>query len=228
MPAVDRYKLLGNYRTPRFKYGDVVLCEVRGYVKIIALSSGCIPWPKCRVGKSHAIIVYAGLADAVRRESSHAVRHWWGVGLDAVWRWRKALTVARTTAGTLDLMSRNSKETITLPSVRKALARAGRSPERAAKIAAAKRGVPRPHGALDAAHDANRGRVVTKAQRRKMSESHKRRGTIPPAMKGPAWTDAEDAVLGTMADADVAARTGRTVAAVQSRRYVLRVERWRG
>jgi hypothetical protein len=31
MPAADRHRLLfGPYRTPVFKYGDVVICDVRG------------------------------------------------------------------------------------------------------------------------------------------------------------------------------------------------------
>jgi hypothetical protein len=33
MTVADRYTLLGTYRTPRFKYGDTVLCEKRGFVK---------------------------------------------------------------------------------------------------------------------------------------------------------------------------------------------------
>jgi hypothetical protein len=34
----DRFKLLyGPYRTPRFKLGDVVFCEMRGEVKIVGL-----------------------------------------------------------------------------------------------------------------------------------------------------------------------------------------------
>jgi hypothetical protein len=40
---VDRFKLLfGPYRTPRFRYGDVVFCEMRGEVKIVGLTNGPI------------------------------------------------------------------------------------------------------------------------------------------------------------------------------------------
>jgi hypothetical protein len=49
MPVPDRHRLLfGPYRTPVFKYGDVVICDVRGQVEIVGLSAGRIPWP---VGK---------------------------------------------------------------------------------------------------------------------------------------------------------------------------------
>jgi len=37
------------------------------------------------------------------------------------------------------------------------------------------------------------------------------------------WTGSEDALLGTMKDKDVAAETRRTLAAVQGRRYELKV-----
>jgi hypothetical protein len=39
MPDADRHRLLfGPYRTPVFKYGDVVICDVRGQVEIVGLS----------------------------------------------------------------------------------------------------------------------------------------------------------------------------------------------
>jgi hypothetical protein len=38
-----------------------------------------------------------GLSDAgVRHEAAAAIRHWWGVSVGVVWRWRKALGVGRT------------------------------------------------------------------------------------------------------------------------------------
>ena len=53
-------------------------------------------------------------------------------------------------------------------------------PERAAKIAAAKKGKPRPPHVIEAMRSANIGRKHTVETRRKMSEAHKRRGTMPP------------------------------------------------
>jgi hypothetical protein len=51
MHEADRYKLLGTYKTPRFRYGTVVTCEIRGEVKIAGLTNARIPWPKCRSSK---------------------------------------------------------------------------------------------------------------------------------------------------------------------------------
>jgi len=42
--ASARYKLLGKYRTPTFRYGQRVDDERRGEVRIVGLSSGHIPW----------------------------------------------------------------------------------------------------------------------------------------------------------------------------------------
>jgi hypothetical protein len=35
------------------------------------------------------------LARAIRHESAAAIRHWWGVSVGVVWRWRRALGVGR-------------------------------------------------------------------------------------------------------------------------------------
>src|SRR5579872_1403267 len=103
MTSHDRFKLLfGPYRTPRFKYGDLVFCELRGWVKITGLTDGRIPWPTCRVGKrkARALILYGALGEAVRRESAQAVGYWWGVAPCTVSMWRQALDVKPTNEGT--------------------------------------------------------------------------------------------------------------------------------
>ncbi len=113
MHESNRIKLLGRYRTPRFRCGDVVTCELRGEVKIVGLTAAHIPWPKCRPGKrSRAIILCGALVEAVRRESAKAVAYWWGVGKFTVWKWRKALGVDRLTDGTSALFSRWAPETL--------------------------------------------------------------------------------------------------------------------
>jgi hypothetical protein len=38
-------KVLGRYKTPRFRLGDVVRCARRGDVRIVGLSDAPIPWP---------------------------------------------------------------------------------------------------------------------------------------------------------------------------------------
>src|ERR1700704_5527219 len=106
-----RVKLrFGPYRTPRFKYGDVVFCERCGEVTLCGLSKGRIPWPMCRRGKAMAIVLSGGLVDAVQRESGVAIQYWWGVGQDTVWKWRKALGVDRYTQGTRALQSDYANE----------------------------------------------------------------------------------------------------------------------
>ena len=81
MNDADRFRLrFGPYKTPRFRYGKIASCEVRGEVRIVGLSEGRIRWP---IGQSRqgplALIVFGALAKAVRRESNLAVAHWWGV-----------------------------------------------------------------------------------------------------------------------------------------------------
>jgi hypothetical protein len=78
MPRPTDTTLLGTYTTPAFQYGDVVPCELYGEVTLAGLREAPIPWP---VGKKQgqrvrALVLYAGLADAVRRESAAAIRHW--------------------------------------------------------------------------------------------------------------------------------------------------------
>src|SRR4051812_26351998 len=100
MDESERFRLLGKYRTPRFRLGQTVRCAVRGEVVVADLSDGPIPWPVGRRGPNKALVVYKGLAQAVRRESALAVAHWWGVHRQTVWAWRKALGVGPSTEGT--------------------------------------------------------------------------------------------------------------------------------
>jgi hypothetical protein len=101
-------------------------------------------------------------------------------------------------------------------------AKAG-DPERREKIAAAKRGKPRPQHVIEAVRQAHLGTHHSEETRRRMSEAHKRRGTRPPAAGRP-WTPEEDALLGTMPDSEVAQRTSRTPGAVAGRRVALDID----
>ena len=166
----DRFKLLGKYRTPRFKYGATVTCAIRGPVKIMGLSDGRIPWPKCRAGKrARAIILYGALAEAVRQESAQAVEYWWGVGSFTVWQWRKALGVDRMNEGTESLWQRWSPETCQSKKANKKRAPALKSPERGAKIAAAMTGRKRPSEVVEAMRRASTGRKASKEARGNLS-----------------------------------------------------------
>jgi hypothetical protein len=175
MNDADRFGLLGTYRTPRFRYGKTVVCEVRGEVTIVGLSAGPIPWPIGKRGRARSLVVYQGLAKAVRREAEHAVAHWWGITEQTVWKWRRALGVGATTEGTSWLRHDCFEEPWARRARQKALAKA-RDPERREKIAASKRGKPRPPHVIEALRRANVDSPPSAGARRKMSEAHRRRG----------------------------------------------------
>jgi hypothetical protein len=220
MTERDRFKLLfGPYQTPRFRYGQRVFCELRGWVKIVGLTNARIPWPKCRSGKrARAIILYGALADAVRRESAQAVQHWWGVGSDRAWKWRKALDATRVNEGTHRLKHDYALEPAITAARAKAWTKAG-NPERRRKIAAAMTGRAMLPHVREALRAANLGRPLTEEHRRKMSATHKRRGSKPPG--GPLWKRSEDKLVRALPPQEVARRTGRTLSAVWARRRAL-------
>jgi hypothetical protein len=99
MRHADRVKLLhGPYNAPPLKRGDRATCLARDCdVIVTGWSAGCIQWPRCRALGTHGggsgLLVEEELARAVRCESALAIRHWWGVSVAVVWRWRKAMGV---------------------------------------------------------------------------------------------------------------------------------------
>jgi hypothetical protein len=115
--------------------------------------------------------------------------------------------------GTVDLQRRGMPDHIDDAARQKAIA-ATQRPERNAKIAAARRGKPRPRHVIEAVIKANTGRKLSAEHRRQMSEAHKRNGRRP----GMSLTADEEALLGTMTDADPAERMGRTPSAVAAMR----------
>ena len=144
MPVPDRLQLLfGDYRTPVFQYGDVVICERAGQVELCGLSSGRIPWPLGRRGKAKALVLCGALAVAVRQEAAVAVAYWWGVTSQTVTVWRKDLGVGPSTTGTSARRAR-----VLLGEQGERMRRATRAKDRdlilLAKIAESKRGKPRP------------------------------------------------------------------------------------
>ncbi len=104
MTDAERFRLrFGSYRTPRFQYGDVAYCDVRGQVTIRGLTTDLIPWPVGKRGRAKSLVIYKSLAKAVKREAAQAVCHWWGVTAQTITKWRKALGVGPTTEGTSEL-----------------------------------------------------------------------------------------------------------------------------
>ena len=80
MRIEDRFRLhFGPYRTPRFQLGKVVEDEWRGDVRIVGISNGRIPWPIGQTTRAKSLVVYGGLAKAIRCESVQAVAYWFGV-----------------------------------------------------------------------------------------------------------------------------------------------------
>jgi hypothetical protein len=76
-------------------------------------------------------------------------------------------------------------------------------------------------GSAEAGAQAQRARVWTDAERQAWRETAKRLDLGPTLIRGyhdPWWTDEELALRGTLPDAEVAARIGRTVQAVRVKR----------
>jgi hypothetical protein len=149
---------LGRYRTPRLRVGSVLACDARECDVIVTGYSGSrIPWPvgHGRGGGRPGLVVFGGLARAVRRESNQAVAHWFGVGPATVARWREALGAEAMNAGSARLR-----------------AAVARDPERCAKIAAARVGKPRPPHVIDAMRKGRTGKPHTAEARAKMRAAH--------------------------------------------------------
>jgi hypothetical protein len=130
--------MIGTYRTPKVRIGQIVRCEVRGLLKVVKLADTPIQWPWGRAGKGPpSPIVYAGLAKAVLVEAVVDICHAWGVSASSVQRWRKALGVKKS-PGTTARRQRMMRGAIG-QKIRKAGYKSLSSPERGAKIAAAQR-----------------------------------------------------------------------------------------
>jgi len=110
---IDHDSLIGAYSTPDVTVGDVLFCEARREdVIVVGFTKARIPWPLGRKAgfSARGPVVYAGLAEAVRRESSRAVEHHFGVSQDPVRRWRRALGVSHCNEGTRRLKVDNCNE----------------------------------------------------------------------------------------------------------------------
>jgi hypothetical protein len=220
MKGRDRFRLPGSYRAPRFRYGGTVRCAVRGEVEVVGLHEAPIPWPVGKRGRARSLVVFKDLARAVRRESEVAVAHHWGVDKQTVGKWRKALGVGRVTEGTSKRLSDHAREPAVVAGLRKAQAKSG-DPARRAKLSAALRGRKMDRRVVEALAAQRRGTRHQEESRRKMSETHRRRGTLVPGTV--VWTKAEDRLVRSLPAAEAARRTGRTLVAVWQRRRVLGV-----
>ena len=179
-----------------------MFCEIRGHVVLTGLHEAPIPWPVCKTqGRSTgrtSLVVYRGLARALRRESEQAICHSFGVCPTTVWKWRKALGLADTpTEGTLRRMRDLAARPAVVAGLRKAQDQAG-DPQRNAKISRALKGRPKPPQVGEAVRRANRGKRASAGTRRKMSEAQRRRQVVPVPHRS--WEPWEDMLLGTVPD----------------------------
>lgn len=138
-----------------------------------------------------------GLRGPPRRRTAF----WWGVGAATVGKWRRAVGAASNNERTTKLRQLYAREDWFKQAQRKAWSKA-RDPERRAKIAAAKRGVPRSKATIAKMRKANLGKWASATTRTKMSIAAWRRGARPPAAGVP-WTVEEDYLCRTLPPAEV-------------------------
>src|SRR5688572_11106364 len=180
MRAQERFKLhFGPYTAPKYRIGKTLQCAIRGKVPVCAQSNGHIPWPISKVGIGVKMLVICGdLLRALRRESVQAVAHWWGITPHTVTKWRRRLGIRNNPEGNTRLRRSSFKEPWANRARELAFAHL-REASRREKIAAARRGKPRPAHVLEALLKANCGRKLSADHRRKLIEAHNRRGTRP-------------------------------------------------
>jgi hypothetical protein len=135
-------------------------------------------------------------------------------------KWRNALGVGRTTEGTSALLRANAPQTVRSAKADANRRAKDRDPGRREKIAAARRGKPRPPE-VRAILAKNLAKARTPEVWKKVGQAHRKRGTRPPKAGRP-WSPEEDALLRKMSPAEVARQTGRTLSAVYSRRFELK------
>jgi hypothetical protein len=226
--------LFGPYKTPPLKRGDRTTCLYRDCdVVITSWTDAPIPWPRCRAldspGGGSGLLVDEELARAVRHESAAAVMCWWSVSQRAVWAWRRALGVKRTTnEGSHRLIQVSAKKGAKATKAREWTdeERAQRRQLNTERELAANL-IPGYHGPLWTAQDiALLGRMPDKvvARRTRRTVGAVRQKRLELGLSNPAsnrWREAEVALLGALPDRDVARRLGRSLEAVTQKRIKL-------
>jgi hypothetical protein len=245
-PAADESLALahGPYRAPALKRGDRAFCLLRDCdVVVTGWSDAPIPWPRCRGlegtrGGGSGLLLDEELARAMRCESAAAIRHWWGVGEGAVWRWRKALGVTRLSNEQTRELHRSAgraagaamKARVWTAEEREARQQQALKQNTAARL---EKHRPSPRwrkwelkllGKLADVEVAGRtGRSPTAVRKRRAALGLCNPGKgYGPGRSAP-WTPEEDALVETLKPTEAARRTGRTLSAVYSRRNVLGV-----
>src|SRR5262245_36159973 len=78
----------GPYVPPVTIVGTYVECLVRGRVKVAGVSAGRVAWPIGERGGKRELVVFKGLAAALRQEDAAAVAAWWKVPMVKVKGWQ--------------------------------------------------------------------------------------------------------------------------------------------
>jgi hypothetical protein len=241
MPTRPPRLLAAPYTPPPLRRGDRTFCLFRDTdVTVTSWTAAPIPWPRCCRPGTHGggsgLLLDEELARAVRTESAAAICYWWGVSEGVVWRWRKALGVTRTNnEGTRRLVQAASAAGV------EALRYHGLSDEqcearnRTAIRLDLKRFLrPGYHGPPwtpeqlqllgqepDDVVAGKVGRSVNAVRLMRQRLGLANPAARPGALGSPRWSAAEDALVRRLPAAEASRRTGRTLAAVYSRRSLL-------
>lgn len=194
-PTPDSPTLLGTYTPPNVRPGDIARCLYRrADCRITSWTEAPIPWPRCNqlgIRGGSGLLVTAELVRAIKTESAESLKYHFGVGVKAVWNWRKRF-----------LRGAGKFDTPGSAAAHQTASEAG---------ADATRGVP-----LSAETHAARMALPPEKRRRK-----------PDSWAETGWTAEQLALLGTIPDAELAAKFGRTVGAVRERRAGLKIATFR-
>ncbi|HEX3625185.1 MAG TPA: hypothetical protein VH280_07160 [Verrucomicrobiae bacterium] len=209
MTAPERFRLqFGPYAPPKIPRKQRLFCEARGWLRVSPTwSDGLISWP--RRYQTGSIILCGDLVRAVKMESVEVICYHWGVCRNVVQKWRNALGVEEFNPGTKRLL---------------ALARAG--PDSTVRQRAMLR-AKHPTAILKIERKQHEWAhpLVRPATSILMRERLARTGRhFNPKLR--LWTDKEDKLLGTAADADIAKKIRRTKAAVGARRNGFGIPAW--
>jgi hypothetical protein len=234
MPTRPPSLLAGPYTSPPLRRGDRTTCLDRDAdVVITSWTSAPIPWPRCCRPGTHGggsgLLVTEELVRAIRTESAVALMYWFGVSTHTVWCWRRAFGVGRWGTEGSKLLHQEVSE-------RGADAiRGTHQPEETVRRrmqTRRARGCPPPNRWAEEGWKPDEvallGTMPDDELARRLGCSisavsqKRRREGIPNAKKPPhVWTAAEDEAVRTLAPVEAATRTGRTLTAVYTRRFVL-------
>lgn len=223
--ALYEQLLYGPYAPPEIKPGSCLIDECHGSVEVGGYTDAAQPWPyRAKVGgKAPSLILCGDLVRAVRMESSLAVSYWWGVSIEMVRQWRRALGVGRMTPGT-----ETAYKTLMPGKMPDEVVAAGRAKlsdlETRAKMSKSQR-ARQPEtfetsvaGLLRAAK-----RLKSDAWKQAASERTARHWESGVRARQPVWTDAKIAALAQLkregkTDRECAAEIGVTIQAIRGAR----------